>query len=312
MRGVNGVGLAAQQVGVPLQVCVIEVDGDIHELVNPSITHLSGEQDDLEGCLSVPGFYAYRKRADKAVVEAQNRHGRKVRLSGTGLLSRAIQHEFDHLQGELYIDKLGADRIELIREMQAARTRRPPGAQARRRPRRDRRARTGLPGQWPRLRPDPRGRLPRGPVFLGSGASPSRSPRRRPPCRPEAVGRRDDAAAPRGVPGRPSRSVPGPPLRPAGPDAGPARVDGGRALAPELLVLADYGRIVPPGVARATAARRAQRPSVAAPAPPRRDARSRPRSSPGTPATGATLMRMDEGLDTGPIVAQRRVPFARR
>jgi peptide deformylase len=121
MREVNGVGLAAQQVGVALQACVIEIDGHIHELVNPRITHLSGEQDDLEGCLSIPGFYAYRARADKAVVEAQNRHGRKVRLSGTGLLARAIQHEYGHLQGELYIDALGPDAdlipVEKIREM---------------------------------------------------------------------------------------------------------------------------------------------------------------------------------------------------
>jgi peptide deformylase len=122
MRAVNGVGLAAQQVGVPLQVCVIEVEGNVHELINPRITHLSGEQDDLEGCLSIPGYYAYRKRADHAVVEAQNRHGRKIRLSGNDLLARAIQHEFDHLQGELYIDKLGPEpdliSVETIREMQ--------------------------------------------------------------------------------------------------------------------------------------------------------------------------------------------------
>src|SRR3954470_13123831 len=122
MRGVNGVGLAAQQVGVALQVCIIEVEGDVHELINPRITHLSGEQDDLEGCLSIPGYYAYRKRADHAVIEAQNRHGRKIRLAGNDLLARAIQHEFDHLQGELYIDKLGPDpeliSVEMIREMQ--------------------------------------------------------------------------------------------------------------------------------------------------------------------------------------------------
>lgn len=124
MREVNGVGLAAQQVGVAQQVCVIEVDGDVHELVNPRITHLSGEQDDLEGCLSVPGYYANRKRAEKAIIEAQNRHGRKVRLAGTGLLARAIQHEFDHLQGELYIDCLGPEpdliSVDQLREMQAA------------------------------------------------------------------------------------------------------------------------------------------------------------------------------------------------
>jgi peptide deformylase len=122
MRAVNGVGLAAQQLGVALQACVIEVDGDVHELINPRITHLSGEQEDLEGCLSIPGFYAYRTRADHAVVEAHNRHGRKVRLSGSGLLARAIQHEFDHLQGELYIDQLGPEpdliSVEVIQEMQ--------------------------------------------------------------------------------------------------------------------------------------------------------------------------------------------------
>src|SRR3954470_19023914 len=122
MRAVNGVGLAAQQVGVPLQACVIEVDGDVHELVNPRITSLSGEQDDLEGCLSIPGWYAYRQRAEHAVVEAHNRHGRKIRLAGTGLLARAMQHEFDHLQGELYVDDLGPEpeliSVEEIREMQ--------------------------------------------------------------------------------------------------------------------------------------------------------------------------------------------------
>lgn len=113
MRDAPGVGLAAQQVGLAQQVLVIEVDGEIHEIVNPRMTHLSGEQEDYEGCLSIPGFYALRKRAVKAVVEGQNRHGRKVRLSGTGLLARAIQHEFDHLQGELYIDGLGPD-VELV------------------------------------------------------------------------------------------------------------------------------------------------------------------------------------------------------
>jgi peptide deformylase len=121
MRSVHGVGLAAQQVGVALQVAVIEIDGDIHELVNPRITHLSGEQEDLEGCLSIPGFYARRNRAEKAIVEAQNRHGRKIRLSGHDLLARAIQHEFDHLQGELYIDKLGPNpELISVEEIRAA------------------------------------------------------------------------------------------------------------------------------------------------------------------------------------------------
>lgn len=109
MRDAPGVGIAAHQVGVVLQVCVIEVEGQLHELVNPRLVSRSGEENDLEGCLSVPGFYAYRTRAERAVIEAQDRHGRKVRLVGTGLLARAMQHEYDHLQGELYLDALGAD-----------------------------------------------------------------------------------------------------------------------------------------------------------------------------------------------------------
>lgn len=106
MRDAPGAGLAAQQVGLALQVCVIEVDGKVHELINPRIVHRSGEQFGTEGCLSIPGFYADRARAEKAVVEGRNRRGRPVRVTGTGLLARAIQHEYDHLQGELYIDDL--------------------------------------------------------------------------------------------------------------------------------------------------------------------------------------------------------------
>jgi peptide deformylase len=113
MRGAPGVGLAAQQIGLPLLVCVIEVDDQLHELINPQIVRLSGEQEDYEGCLSIPGFVAMRKRADKAVMVAQNRHGRKVKVTGTGLLARAIQHEFDHLQGELYVDGL-PEGVEVI------------------------------------------------------------------------------------------------------------------------------------------------------------------------------------------------------
>jgi peptide deformylase len=125
MRAAPGVGLAAQQVGVARQVCVVEVEGRVHELVNPRLIALEGEQEDLEGCLSIPGFYARRRRAERAVVEARNRHGRRVRVVGTGLLARALQHEFDHLQGELYVDRLEPG-VELI---PAARLRESDGAE---------------------------------------------------------------------------------------------------------------------------------------------------------------------------------------
>jgi peptide deformylase len=106
MRLAPGVGLAAQQIGEALQVCVIEVEGQLHELVNPRIIRASGDQTDLEGCLSLKGYYAQVTRRSNVVAEAQNRNGKKIRLSGEGLLARAIQHELDHLNGKLYIDLL--------------------------------------------------------------------------------------------------------------------------------------------------------------------------------------------------------------
>jgi peptide deformylase len=106
MRHAPGVGLAAPQLGVALQACVVEVDGQLHELVNPRIVRASGDDRDLEGCLSIPGYVAYVTRREKVWVVAQNRHGRKIKVAGVGLLGRALQHELDHLEGKLYIDYL--------------------------------------------------------------------------------------------------------------------------------------------------------------------------------------------------------------
>jgi len=106
MRAAPGVGLAAPQLGVALQACVVEVEGQLHELVNPRIVRSNGEDNDLEGCLSIPGYVAYVTRKDQVWVVAQNRNGRKIKVNGQGLLSRALQHELDHLQGKLYIDYL--------------------------------------------------------------------------------------------------------------------------------------------------------------------------------------------------------------
>jgi peptide deformylase len=106
MRAAPGVGLAAPQLGVALRACVIEVESQLHELVNPRIVRASGDDRDLEGCLSLPGYVAYVTRRERVWVVAQNRHGRKIKVAGTGLLSRALQHELDHLEGKLYIDYL--------------------------------------------------------------------------------------------------------------------------------------------------------------------------------------------------------------
>jgi peptide deformylase len=106
VRKAPGVGLAAPQIGETVRACVIDVEGQLHELVNPRIVRSDGDNRDLEGCLSIPGFVAYVTRRERVWVVAQNRVGRKIKIAGSGLLGRALQHELDHLDGKLYIDYL--------------------------------------------------------------------------------------------------------------------------------------------------------------------------------------------------------------
>jgi peptide deformylase len=106
MRDAPGVGLAANQIGVPLQVAVIELEEKVTELINPQIVRSSGEIIDWEGCLSIPGFVAEIARAAKVTVKARDRNGREFRVKGEELFARALQHEIDHLNGVLYIDYL--------------------------------------------------------------------------------------------------------------------------------------------------------------------------------------------------------------
>jgi peptide deformylase len=106
MRDAPGVGLAAPQIGEGLAVCVVEVENRLHELVNPKIVKATGDDRDLEGCLSIPGYAAYVTRRERVWIVAQDRRGRKIKVAGSGLLGRAFQHELDHLDGKLYIDYL--------------------------------------------------------------------------------------------------------------------------------------------------------------------------------------------------------------
>lgn len=106
MRDAPGVGLAANQIGRSERACVIEIDGRHIELINPVLVRVEGAQTDLEGCLSLHGFYGPTTRAEHAVVTAVDRRGRPVRVSGRGFLARALQHELDHLDGKLYLDRL--------------------------------------------------------------------------------------------------------------------------------------------------------------------------------------------------------------
>ncbi len=116
----NGAGLAAPQIGVSKRIFVLDANDELHVFINPELVELSEEAEiTREGCLSVPGVDAAVPRASRAVVEGLNVDGERVRLEGEGIVARAIQHEMDHLNGNLYIDHLStARRQSLIKEFQ--------------------------------------------------------------------------------------------------------------------------------------------------------------------------------------------------
>ena len=99
-------GLAANQIGSGLALFAYNVDGHLGYVINPRITELGGSQEGMEACLSVPGVSALRSRAAHATVEGVDLGQRPVIITGTGELARCLQHETDHLRGELYIDRL--------------------------------------------------------------------------------------------------------------------------------------------------------------------------------------------------------------
>ena len=113
MYAANGVGLAANQIGIGRRVFVFDCGEDdervVGHVVNPTITLPKGRRHldvDIEGCLSVPGPYADLARMDEATVSGFDRTGRPLTLIGKGLLARCFQHEVDHLDGVVYVDKL--------------------------------------------------------------------------------------------------------------------------------------------------------------------------------------------------------------
>lgn len=102
----DGVGLAAPQIGKSIRLVVIDCQDDhgLIELINPVITFREGTALDTEGCLSVPNIFGEVERSARVKVEFLNRRGKKQHLTATGLLARCIQHELDHLEGQLFID----------------------------------------------------------------------------------------------------------------------------------------------------------------------------------------------------------------
>jgi peptide deformylase len=113
MYDANGVGLAATQVGVGKRVIVVDVSPAEEEarpfaLVNPEVVRKTGQVEGTEGCLSVPGVEGTVCRAESVVVRGKNEHGDPVTVEAQGILSRALQHEIDHLDGILFVDRLAA------------------------------------------------------------------------------------------------------------------------------------------------------------------------------------------------------------
>lgn len=105
MYAANGVGLAAPQVGASIRVIVVDAGEGLLELVNPVVVAGEGCEVGNEGCLSIPGVYGEVERCAKVTVEGLNREGKKVVLEGEGFLARVLQHEIDHLNGVLFIER---------------------------------------------------------------------------------------------------------------------------------------------------------------------------------------------------------------
>jgi peptide deformylase len=127
MYAAPGIGLAATQIGVPLRVFVVDISigraaADLIVMVNPAFVERDGMQLEEEGCLSVPGFNATVVRPRRAVVRGLDRTGSEQTVEGRDLLARAFQHEMDHLDGTVFVDRLrGIKRDLIVRKIQKLR-----------------------------------------------------------------------------------------------------------------------------------------------------------------------------------------------
>lgn len=131
MRRSHGIGLAAPQIGVPVRVLVAGSRQPPLAVINPRLERRWGRQLGPEGCLSIPGIYADVRRAQHVIVTGQNARGRPITVRGSGLLARILQHEIDHLNGVLFIDRVAPDQlVRRLRPPRAARRRSAAGAAA--------------------------------------------------------------------------------------------------------------------------------------------------------------------------------------
>lgn len=113
----DGVGLAAVQVGILKQIIIIDLgeEGEKYVLINPEMISQSGKQVVEEGCLSFPNKFAKIERPDKVKIKALDENGKMREISGSGLLAQAICHEMDHLNGEVFIDKIIPGTLEIVK-----------------------------------------------------------------------------------------------------------------------------------------------------------------------------------------------------
>ena len=121
MYAAKGVGLAANQVGVSKRLCVIDISAADEKtplivLINPEIVEKKGSVEDEEGCLSIHEYRAKVKRAEEVLVKGLDRKGKPIEIAGGDLLARALQHEIDHLDGLLFIDRLSPIKREFFKK----------------------------------------------------------------------------------------------------------------------------------------------------------------------------------------------------
>jgi peptide deformylase len=119
MYAAPGIGLAATQIGIPLRIFVVDLSvgrdpAALITMINPVFVEREGTQLEEEGCLSLPGFTATVLRPHRAVVRGLDRDGQEHQREGTGLLARAFQHEMDHLDGRLFVDRLRGIKRDMI------------------------------------------------------------------------------------------------------------------------------------------------------------------------------------------------------
>lgn len=110
----RGLGLAAPQIGISKRIFTYDVGDGPHALVNPRIIRATGEEVGVEGCLSIPGLQGEVPRAARVTITGLNEEGRKVRIRAEGMLARVFQHEMDHLDGALFIDRADPETLETV------------------------------------------------------------------------------------------------------------------------------------------------------------------------------------------------------